>query len=215
MATESRKREAEAEESVTKRRKTAEIPKAVKRYQVSNMGRVQLIGRKITPKVSKGHEYPAIQIKGRKRYLAEIVLLTFGPPRPSPQHTVGHTNGKLKSDASLEGLAWQDKKEQRADQKKRKKRTTAGVKGVKAKKGGYEEEFVSINEAARVLGLGQSPNRQMPQGAPEDHRQDTRSSTCLRCVMERRSAPCLTSSGAMECPSERGTRQPKAASFPL
>ena len=83
-------------------------------------------------------------------------MLTFGPPRPTPQHTVGHTNGKLKSDASLEGLAWQDKKEQRADQKKHKKRTTAGVKGVKAKKGGYEEEFVSICEAARVLGLGQS-----------------------------------------------------------
>ena len=145
MATVSRKREAEAEERVTKRRKTTP-------YQVSNMGRAQLRGRKITPKVNKGHEYPAIKIKGRDRQLAEIVLLTFGPPRPSPQHTVGHTNGKLKSDASLDGLAWQDKKEQRADQKKRKK-TTAGVKGVKAKKGGYEEEFVSINEAARVLGL--------------------------------------------------------------
>ena len=150
MATEPRKREAEAEERVTKRRKT-EIPK-VKRYQVSNMGRVQLGGRKITPKVNKGKEYPRIEIKGRYRGLAEIVLLTFGPPRPSPQHTVGHTNGKLKSDASLEGLAWQDKREQRADQKKHKKRT-AGVKGVKAKKGGYEEEFVSIHEAARVLGL--------------------------------------------------------------
>ena len=148
MATESRKREAEAEERVTKRRKT-EIPR-VKRYQISNLGRVQLNGKKITPKVSKGHEYPAIKIKGRNRGLAEIVLLTFGPPRPSPQHTVGHTNGKLKSDASLDGLAWQDKKEQRADQKKYKKRT-AGVKGVKAKKGGYEEEFVSISEAARVL----------------------------------------------------------------
>ena len=150
----SRKREAEAEERVTKRRKT-EIPKAVKRYLVSNMGRVQSKGRKITPKVNKGHEYPAIQIKGRKRQLAEIVLLTFGLPRPSPQHTVGHTNGKLKSDASLEGLAWQDKKEQRADQKKHKMRT-AGVKGVKAKKDDYEEEFVSISEAARVLGLDQS-----------------------------------------------------------
>ena len=69
---------------------------------------------------------------------------------------MGHTNGKLKSDASLEGLAWQDKKEQRADQKKQKKRTTAGVKGVKAKKGGDEKEFVSISEAARVLGLNQS-----------------------------------------------------------
>ena len=144
MATVSRKREAEAEERVTKRRKTTP-------YQVSNMGRVQLRGRKITPKVGKGAEYPRIGIKGRARLLAEIVLLTFGPPRPTPQHTVGHTNGKLKSDASLEGLAWQDKKEQRADQKKHKKRTTAGVKGVKAKKGGYEEEFVSICEAARVL----------------------------------------------------------------
>ena len=152
MATESRKREAEAEERVTKRRKT-EIPKATKRYLVSNMGRVQLNGRKITPKVNKGQEYPAIKIKARSRYFAEIVLLTFGPPRPTPQHTVGHTNGKLKSDASLEGLVWQDKREQRADQKKHKKRTTAGVKGVKAKKGGYEEEFVSIHEAARVLGL--------------------------------------------------------------
>ena len=151
MATESKKREAEAEERVTKRRKT-EIPKATKRYQVSNMGRVQMNARKITPKVNKGHEYPAIGIKGRYRQLAEIVLLTFGPPRPSPQHTVGHTNGKLKSDASLEGLAWQDKREQRADQKKYKKRT-AGVKGVKAKKGGYAGEFVSIREAARVLGL--------------------------------------------------------------
>ena len=150
----SRKREAEAEERVTKRRKT-ENPK-VKRYLVSNMGRVQLRGRKITPKVSKGEEYPRITIKGRHRSLAEIVLLTFGPPRPTPQHTVGHTNGKLKSDASLEGLAWQDKREQRADQKKHKKRTTAGVKGVKAKKGGYAEEFVSIGEAARVLGLNQS-----------------------------------------------------------
>ena len=148
---ESRKREAEAEERITKRRKT-EIPK-VKRYQVSNMGRVQMSGRKITPKVNKGKEYPAINIKGRYRQLAEIVLLTFGPPRPSPQHTVGHTNGKLKSDASLEGLAWHDKKEQRADQKKHKKRTTAGVKGVKAKKGGDEKEFVSIQEAARVLRL--------------------------------------------------------------
>ena len=153
MATESRKREAEAEERVTKRRKT-EIPK-VKRYLVSNMGRVQLNGRKITPKVNKGKEYPAIKIKGRYRQQAEIVLLTFGPPRPTPLHTVGHTNGKLKSDASLEGLAWQDKREQRADQKKHKKRT-AGVKGVKAKKGGYEEEFVSIREAARVLGLDHS-----------------------------------------------------------
>ena len=151
MATEPRKREAEGEERVTKRRKT-EIPKATKRYQVSNMGRAQLDGRKITPKVNKGHEYPAIRIKGRYRQLAEIVLLTFGPPRPSPQHTVGHTNGKLKSDASLDGLAWQDKKEQRADQKKHKKKT-AGVKGVKAKKSGYEKEFVSIREAARVLGL--------------------------------------------------------------
>ena len=154
MATVSRKREAEAEERVTKRRKR-EIPKAVK-YQVSNKGRVQLNGKKITPKVNKGEEYPRIKIKGRKRFLAEIVLLTFGPPRPSPQHTVGHTNGKLKSDASLDGLAWQDKKEQRADQKKHKKRTTAGVKGVKAKKGDYEEEFVSISEAARVLGLNHS-----------------------------------------------------------
>ena len=152
MATESRKREAETEERVTKRRKT-EIPK-VKRYLVSNMGRVQLNGRKITPKVNKGKEYPAIKIKGRYRQLAEIVLLTFGPPRPTHLHTVGHTNGKLKSDASFEGLAWQDKREQRADQKKHKKRT-AGVKGVKAKKGDYEEEFVSSGEAARVLGLSQ------------------------------------------------------------
>ena len=151
MATESRKREAEVEERVTKRRKT-KIPK-VKRYQVSNMGRVRMRGRKITPKVNKGREYPKIGIKGRMRQLAEIVLLTFGPPRPTPLHTVGHTNGKLKSDASLEGLAWQDKKEQRADQKKHKKRTTAGVKGVKAKKGGYEKEFVSISEAARILGM--------------------------------------------------------------
>ena len=120
MATESRKRVAEAEERVTKRRKTT-----VKRYRVSNMGRVQMDGRKITPKVSKGEEYPRITIKGRHRYLAEIVLLTFGPPRPSPRHTVGHTNGKLKSDASLDGLAWQDKKEQRADQKNAKRQQPA------------------------------------------------------------------------------------------
>ena len=100
------------------------------------------------PKVSKGQEYPKIQIEGRMRFLAEIVLLTFGP-RPSPQHTVGHTNGKLKADASLEGLAWQDKKEQRADQKKHKKRT-AGVKGVKAKKGGYEKEFVYAGAHPRL-----------------------------------------------------------------
>ena len=33
--------------------------------------------------------------------------------------------------------------------------------------------------------------------------------------MERRSAPSLTTSGAMESPSERGTRQPRGASFPL
>ena len=59
MATESRKRVAEAEERVTKRRKTT-----VKRYRVSNMGRVQMDGRKITPKVSKGEEYPRITIKG-------------------------------------------------------------------------------------------------------------------------------------------------------
>ena len=56
MATESKKREAEAEERVTKKRKT-EISK-VKRYQVSNMGRVQLNGRKITPKVNKGQRVP-------------------------------------------------------------------------------------------------------------------------------------------------------------
>ena len=83
MATETRKREAEAEERVTKRRKR-EIPKATKRYLVSNMGRVQMNDRKITPNVNKGEEYPRIQIKGCNRYIAEIVLLTFGSPRPSP-----------------------------------------------------------------------------------------------------------------------------------
>ena len=57
MATVSRKRAAEGEERVTKRRKT-EIPKATKRYQVSNMGRVQMSGRKITPKVNKGSRVP-------------------------------------------------------------------------------------------------------------------------------------------------------------
>ena len=44
---------------------------------------------------------------------------------------------------------------------------------------------------------------------------DTHSNTCLRCVMERGNAPSLTTSGAMESPSERGTRQPRGASFPL
>ena len=91
--------------------------------RVSTMGRVQVatggaFGDRFTPKPWNGELYAVV----RKQYFHVLVLTTFGPPRPTPGHTVDHHDRDTKNN-KLSNLSWATQQQQNRNQGARRERT--------------------------------------------------------------------------------------------
>ena len=69
-----------------------------------------ITGKRYFPAIDE-FGYRRVQIKKQKYGVGQLVLEAYGPPRPSPRHTVDHIN-RDRSDNSIVNLRWATRSEQ-------------------------------------------------------------------------------------------------------
>jgi hypothetical protein len=144
--------------------KEIESPSLEFDYEVSNQGNVRSLNYRGTGKTQElKYRYTRlgarhVLLAGRKvRSVAQLVLLTFGEPRPSEKHFSHHKDGNIQNDC-IENLEWQYIGIQNAintiNAFKFPKGHSYGLKGIKFQKGntiGMAHRFKSKAEIERLI----------------------------------------------------------------
>lgn len=125
-----------------------DIPSWEGLYQVSNLGNVRSLDRVVrqgnrwgglSERVQQGvvlqrsldtHGYAHVCLSefGRRerRLVGHLVMAAFGPPRPTPKHTVDHRN-VVRTDDRIDNLRWLDRSDQLRNQRVRNRHGLVGV----------------------------------------------------------------------------------------
>ena len=115
-------------------------------------------GHIIVPKLNSGHEYIAVQIKGKRLRFHRLVCEAFHGPMPvEGGHTVDHIDRNPLNNTP-ENLRWATRQEQRANQgEERKSSAPKRSKPILGREVSEDDAcwipFASAHDAARRLGL--------------------------------------------------------------
>lgn len=86
-----------------------------KRYMISDHGNVMSMGRRnsgfrMMPVTLNAQGYPYVSINRKARRIHQLVILVFGPPKPSDKHCVAHLDD-IKTNNHISNLVWATTKE--------------------------------------------------------------------------------------------------------